>query len=468
MKMTSGRLIMFMYAIGIILGLSKAVNSKWICYNTVCEEGIHFCNQDPYEKRCSRCEDFAERCFTKFHESNCSSYCNALRERQSEARDCASAPDIPNGSNNGSNNAYPQGTLITYTCKDGFVITGKDSIQCRAYGQWTIPPTCEGITCLVEAPENGKISTGTPNESLHPQLQVGDLVDYNHSDKQLKRRGKMNLLFGHTAKFSCDDGFKLFGTDSVVCTQQPYLKVPVCVPIEQECQYIAWQNLFGGFTGSLVLSALIFCCIYSYYRKRCIKRNKQAKYSHIKKNEDVAVDMASLTENGTSKDSGLHTPLTAKSSASSVNIDCNKENIDATPNKANDAINNINNANVNIHINSHPNGPPGITVNGEPRPETVTTFPVEETSEKKQAPSPNTDRKEVDTQPINPRPELNENDIHQPSGDDSGEKTLAYFPTSSPSAAQQSPRSFTQEQDQGIGAKLMLDSVVADLQDFGS
>ena len=104
-------------------------------------------------------------------------------------------------------------------------------------------------------------------------------------------------------------------------------------------------------------------------------------------------------------------------------------------------------------------------------PGPVTTVCVEETDEKNKVPSPNTKRKELDEQHICPRPELDSNDIHQPAGDDSGEKALDYFPTGSPSAAGPSSRSQTQhaqEQDQGTRAKVILDSGEADLQDLGS
>ena len=104
-----------------------------------------------------------------------------------------------------------------------------------------------------------------------------------------------------------------------------------------------------------------------------------------------------------------------------------------------------------------------------PQPGQVSTIGIEET-----VPSPNTTRKEMDDQTehhLEPRPELDTNDIHQPAEDDSGEKAVYSQPGNLPSAAQQLSRQLSQhaqEQEQGTRAKVVLDSGEADMQDLGS
>ena len=59
---------------------------------------------------------------------------------------------------------------------------------------------------------------------------------YINDGMKLNRKVKINLRFGETAKIVCDEGYILHGTDSVTCTQHDYLRVPMCMPIELDCQ----------------------------------------------------------------------------------------------------------------------------------------------------------------------------------------------------------------------------------------
>ncbi|XP_045694512.1 P-selectin [Phyllostomus hastatus] len=79
-----------------------------------------------------------------------------------------------------------------FTCDEGFSLTGLQSLDCTASGHWTgLPPTCEAIRCPeLLAPERGRL---------------------NCSDT----RGEFNV--GSTCRFSCQEGFRLEGSDSVTC-----------------------------------------------------------------------------------------------------------------------------------------------------------------------------------------------------------------------------------------------------------
>lgn len=56
------------------------VPMKWICHSTVCEEDIHFCNEQ--SKRCEACEDYDGQCFSNLQQRNCTKYCMESRQRQ--------------------------------------------------------------------------------------------------------------------------------------------------------------------------------------------------------------------------------------------------------------------------------------------------------------------------------------------------------------------------------------------------
>ena len=89
--------------------------------------------------------------------------------------------------------------------------------------------------------------------------------------------------------------------------------------------FIVWISLFGGSFGTMVLITFIFCCLW----KRS-KSKKQRKYGPVAKQEDCETGMPSLPDKETNLDrgdSGIHTPLTAQSSASSITEANNEETI---------------------------------------------------------------------------------------------------------------------------------------------
>ena len=123
---------------------------------------------------------------------------------------------------------------------------------------------------------------------------------------------------------------------------------------------------------------------------------------------------------------------------------------------------------ITIHINNQANTE-AAAKNDPPKPGPVTTIGIEETTGKKKEKSPNTERKVVDRH-VEPRTELDSNDIHQPSDDDSGEKAINHTQFENPSAAGQSSRPQTHhaQENQDTKAKVMMYSGEVDRQDLGS
>ncbi|XP_045045695.2 P-selectin isoform X2 [Desmodus rotundus] len=79
-----------------------------------------------------------------------------------------------------------------FTCDEGFSLSGSENLDCTPSGLWTgPPPTCEAIRCPeLHAPEWGRL----------------DCSD---------TRGEFSV--GSTCHFSCHEGFRLEGSDSVKC-----------------------------------------------------------------------------------------------------------------------------------------------------------------------------------------------------------------------------------------------------------
>ena len=57
--------------------------------------------------------------------------------------DCGSPPAIDNGSP-GTSTSTTFGGTVTYTCDNGFTLSGSAMITCLATGMWDTPPSCTG------------------------------------------------------------------------------------------------------------------------------------------------------------------------------------------------------------------------------------------------------------------------------------------------------------------------------------
>ncbi|XP_039391807.1 complement component receptor 1-like protein isoform X3 [Mauremys reevesii] len=87
------------------------------------------------------------------------------------------------------NNSYPVGTKLKYSCRPGYTFASGKSpfVTCLANSTWSADPEfCVGKPCKSLELENGRV----------------DFTD---------------LLFGATANFSCNEGYRLIGTTSAKC-----------------------------------------------------------------------------------------------------------------------------------------------------------------------------------------------------------------------------------------------------------
>ena len=62
--------------------------------------------------------------------------------------DCGLPPSVANGQPQFS--ATVLGSTVYYTCENGYEVSGNSRIQCQANGQWTQPPSCNGMNFFNE------------------------------------------------------------------------------------------------------------------------------------------------------------------------------------------------------------------------------------------------------------------------------------------------------------------------------
>eukprot|EP00075_Anas_platyrhynchos_P030139 XP_027319392.1 E-selectin isoform X5 [Anas platyrhynchos] len=141
----------------------------------------------------------------------CGSSGNWTEEQPScEAVTCP-APSIAHGSVNCSDPSanVTWGTNCTFTCEEGFVLKGQDTLQCGSSGNWTKEqPSCEAVTCPVPSIAHGSVNCSDPS---------------------------VNVIWGTNCTFTCEEGFVLEGPDTLQCEssgnwtkEQPSCKAVTC------------------------------------------------------------------------------------------------------------------------------------------------------------------------------------------------------------------------------------------------
>ncbi|XP_056234485.1 complement factor H-like [Seriola aureovittata] len=100
---------------------------------------------------------------------------------------------------------YPS-YILTFSCdRPGKYLNGSPKLTCGIDGQWDNPfPSCEDITCKV-----GKVL---------PHVSAADLPE--------------TVKHGHTLKFHCDNGYKLEGSEEIVCLQNGEWNAPFPTCVE--------------------------------------------------------------------------------------------------------------------------------------------------------------------------------------------------------------------------------------------
>ncbi|KYO24768.1 hypothetical protein Y1Q_0016592 [Alligator mississippiensis] len=183
---------------------------------------------------------------------------------------CPQPPDIQHGNHDGhSRDGFYYASVVTYTCSEGYPLTGEFSVHCTTKdgqtGVWSGPaPRCGEVRCPVPQIQNGRSVSG-----LQQVYTYGDTVTFEcdpsytmrghnrsrcQSDdtwdppvpvcKQVlpcpppppianaKHRAQVLEVFpsGTSVSYSCDHGYFLVGEASIHCTESGTwsLPYPVC------------------------------------------------------------------------------------------------------------------------------------------------------------------------------------------------------------------------------------------------
>uniref|UniRef100_A0A669B9J3 Selectin E n=1 Tax=Oreochromis niloticus TaxID=8128 RepID=A0A669B9J3_ORENI len=112
-------------------------------------------------------------------------------------------------------------STCTFTCDEGYVLSGSPSLQCESSGNWNASqPFCVAVQCpALQNLKNGFVSCGEDAD--------------------------MRFSYKNTCSFSCDQGYHLVGASSVTCTsggtwnqQIPHCEAILCQNPEREAPLI--------------------------------------------------------------------------------------------------------------------------------------------------------------------------------------------------------------------------------------
>ncbi|XP_059211512.1 sushi, von Willebrand factor type A, EGF and pentraxin domain-containing protein 1-like [Centropristis striata] len=118
---------------------------------------------------------------------------------------CGPLPEVSFGGPSSASPLFPFGSVVSYTCMDGFTLRKECSVSCVASGQWSNPyPECIPVEC----PQPVEVSNG--------------IVDVQ------------GLMYLSKALYSCRTGYNLVGNSTVLCGEKGLWigGVPSCRPIE--------------------------------------------------------------------------------------------------------------------------------------------------------------------------------------------------------------------------------------------
>ncbi|KAM4536515.1 sushi, von Willebrand factor type A, EGF and pentraxin domain-containing protein 1 [Odontesthes bonariensis] len=175
---------------------------------------------------------------------------------------CGPPPEVSFGGPSSASPPFPFGSVVTYTCMNGFSFREADSASCLASGQWSSPyPECIPVEC----PQPVEISNGIVDvqglmylsKALYScrtgynlvgnstvlcgekGLWIGGVASCRPIECSVPKEiasGKVSyrkLQFGHSAAYSCHRGYRLQGPEALKCRANGEWdsEPPVCVQI---------------------------------------------------------------------------------------------------------------------------------------------------------------------------------------------------------------------------------------------
>ncbi|WAR06704.1 SVEP1-like protein [Mya arenaria] len=124
-----------------------------------------------------------------------------IQSRSCQVIDCYSPPAIENGSLNKSNGTT-YGSVVVYTCEEGYKMYGETSTYCQANGKWKAAHILIGCMALlfVDCNDPPVLENGSPNKSN-------------------------GTTYGSVVVYSCGKGYTLYGDNSTTCQTDGTWKV---------------------------------------------------------------------------------------------------------------------------------------------------------------------------------------------------------------------------------------------------
>ncbi|GBO16837.1 Sushi, von Willebrand factor type A, EGF and pentraxin domain-containing protein 1 [Araneus ventricosus] len=160
----------------------------------------------------------------------------------------------------------PYGTRLKYTCDDGFVLVGEDTLRCGSDSYWTESvPECVGET------------PASQETCRHPGVDVNGRINNLLVDPRIRRQG---FPVGTELTFVCNDGFEPEGETVLVCLRNGQWtslppkcrRNPTAEVIELPCRHpgVVINSMFNGDLSKSsfpVGTAVTFRCIEGTQRK---------------------------------------------------------------------------------------------------------------------------------------------------------------------------------------------------------
>ncbi|KAF4803966.1 hypothetical protein TURU_011608 [Turdus rufiventris] len=166
---------------------------------------------------------------------------------------CPPPPSIANGRHDGSAGAgHSPGSLVRYSCAEGYSLLGTATIRCSARGTWSRPqPRCQAIGCTRPEIENGKVSgldtTFSLEDTIFFECNLGYALKGSEESRcqfggkwhpavptcekfirngQHDSGGVREFIPGMSVKYHCDPGYVLTGKTTVSCLSSGMWSIP--------------------------------------------------------------------------------------------------------------------------------------------------------------------------------------------------------------------------------------------------